>query len=220
VGVSTTGSSISQSNAASGTKPRVWSVAGTYTNGPLYVTLAYENHSNFGANTTQNPTGYNGSDKGWHAGVAYQFGPVKVGGLYVDRKYDASANGATDVHVKAWNLAGEWNIQGPHALRGGYTKADDTSGSAGAGLGNAFAFGAQGGTLTANGGAGGTGGHIWQIQYVYNASKRTEFTVGYVNLSNDGNARYSLGGLSSFPNNTVQTGQSQDAIAVSIKNTF
>src|SRR5258705_13739933 len=89
VGVSTTGASISQSNAASGTKPRVWSVAGTYTNGPLYVTLAYENHSNFGATGLPTATPqYNGSDKGWHAGVAYQFGPVKVGGLYVDRKYD------------------------------------------------------------------------------------------------------------------------------------
>ncbi len=213
VGISTATGSIAQTNASSGTKPRVWSVAGTYTNGPLYATLAYENHSNFGAAGTS----YNGQDSGWHAGVAYQFGPVKIGGLYVSRKYDMSANGGTDTKVTAWNLAGEWAIQGPHALRGGYTKAKNTSGNAGAGAGGAFTFGAAGGTLTANGGAGASGGNIWQVQYVYNASKRTEFTVGYVSLQNDANSRYTLGGLNA---GTIQTGQNQNAIAVSMKNTF
>ena len=66
-----------------------------------------------------------------------------------------------------------------------------------------------------NGGAGGTGGTIWQVQYVYNASKRTEMTAGYVRLQNDANARYSLGGITA-----PQAGQNQDAFAVSIKNTF
>ena len=81
----------------------------------------------------------------------------------------------------------------------------------------AFAFGAAGGTLTANGGSGASGGNIWQIQYVYNASKRTEFTVGYVSLSNDANAKYTLGGLNA---GAVQAGQNQNAVAVSMKNTF
>ena len=193
----------------------MWSVAGTYTNGPLYVTLAYENHSNFGANSLTAGT-YNGNDKAWHAGIAYQFGPVKVGALYVDRKYDMSANGATDAKVKAWNLAAEWAIAGPHALRGGYTKADDVTGNAGSAL-VPVQFGAAGGNLIANGGAGSNGGHIWQVQYVYNASKRTEFTAGYVNLSNDSNAVYSLGGLSA---GTIRPGESQSAFAVSMKNTF
>jgi predicted porin len=211
VGVSTTGASIAQTTNASGTKPRVWGVAGTYTNGPLYVTLAYENHSNFGV-APGGGSAYNGTDTGWHGGVAYQFGPVKVGGLYVSRKYDMSANGATDTKINAWNLAGEWAIQGPHALRGGYTKANNTSGNSAAGL-----TGAAGGAFVANAGAGATGGNIWQVQYVYNASKRTEFTVGYVSLQNDANARYTLGGLSS---GTIAAGQNQNAIAVSMKNTF
>jgi predicted porin len=217
VGVSTTTGSVAQTNAASGTKPRTWGVAGTYTNGPLYVNLGYESHSNFSAAGGA----YNGTDTGWQAGAAYQFGPVKVGGLYVQRKYDMSANGGTDLKVTAWNLAGQWTIQGPHALRGGYTKANNTSGSAGAGVGNAFTFGGSAGApLTANGGAGASGGNIWQIQYVYNASKRTEFTVGYVSLSNDANARYSLGGLSASATGTIQTGQNQNAVAASVKHTF
>ena len=212
-GVSSTTGSIAQTSNSSGAKPRVWSLAGTYTNGPLYVTLAYENHSNFGAAGTS----YNGTDTGWHAGVAYQFGPVKVGGLYVSRKYDMSNNGATDLKVNAWNLAGQWNIQGPHSLRGGYTKSNNTSGNAGAGAGNAFIFGGAGGNLTANGGAGSTGANMWQVQYVYDASKRTEFTVGYVSLQNDANSAHTLGGLNA---GAIQTGQNQNAIAVSMKNRF
>ena len=219
-GISTTGASaaaLTQTTTASGAKPRIWGVSGTYTNGPLYLTLAYENHTNFSANNAAiNP--YSGTDTGWHAGGAYQFGPVKVGLLYVSRKYDMSADGTTNLKVNAWNLAGEWAIQGPHALRGGYTRAQNTTGNAGAGAGGAFTFGSSaGGGLTANGGAGSTGGNIWQVQYVYNASKRTEFTVGYVALQNDANSRYTLGGLSS---GTIQAGQNQSAFAVSMKNTF
>ena len=121
-----------------------------------------------------------------------------------------------------------WAIQGPHALRGGYTKANNTSGNSAAGL-----FGSSaGGGLVANAGAGQTGGNIWQVQYVYMASKRTEFTAGYVALQNDANARYSLGGLSTMSCSLVATGGpstcsggpaagvNQSAFAVSIKNTF
>ena len=115
--------------------------------------------------------------------------------------------------MNAWNIAGEWAIQGPHALRGGYTRAQNTTGTSVAGLTGASA----GGGFVANGGAGQTGGNIWQVQYVYNASKRTEMTLGYVALQNDQNARYTLGGLSS---GTVAAGQNQSAFAVSIKNTF
>jgi predicted porin len=212
VGVSSTSGSSAQTTNASGTKPRVWSVAGTYTNGPLFLTLAYEKHSNFA------PAGgaYNGDDSAWHAGAAYQFGPVKAGLLYVSRKYDMSNNGATDLDTQAWNIAAEWAISGPHALRGGYTKANDTGGNAGTAA-VPINFGAAGGNLVANGGTGGTGGNMWQIQYVYNASKRTEFTVGYVSLSNDSNARYSLGGLSA---GTIRAGEDQSAFAISMKNTF
>ena len=212
IGMSSTSGSVAQTTNASGSKPRVWSAAATYTNGPLYVTLAYENHSNFGASGLT----YNGNDTAWHAGVAYQFGPVKTALLYVKRNYDMSANGATDSDIAVWNLAAQWNISGPHSLRGGYTKADDVKGNAGTVLAP-INFGAAGGNLVANGGAGSTGGHIWQVQYVYNASKRTEFTVGYVNLSNDSNAKFSLGGLSA---GTIRAGESQSAFAMSMKNTF
>jgi predicted porin len=206
-GISTTTTSIANTNAGSGTKPRMWGAAGTYTNGPLYLNLGYENHSNFSLATLTAP--YSGNDTGWQAGAAYQFGPVKAGLLYTSRKWDMGLNAAgigTDMKVTAWNIAAQWAIQGPHALRGGYTRAQNTSGSNASGLN---------GNLIANAGAGSTGGSIWQVQYVYNASKRTEMTVGYVALSNDTNARYSLGGLTA-----PTASQNQSAFAVSIKNTF
>ena len=140
-----------------------------------------------------------------------------MGLLYTSRRYDMSANGATDLKVNAWNVAGEWNIAGPHSLRGGYTRAQNTTGNAGTALVPIIVGNSAGGGLTANGGAGQTGGNIWQIQYVYNASKRTEFTVGYVSLQNDSAARYTLGGLQS---GGVLAGQNQSAFAVSMKNTF
>jgi predicted porin len=208
---SDTVSAAAQTVGQASSKPRTWGVAGTYNNGPLYLNLGYEKHSNFSPNSAAVGF-YGGEDRAYQVGAAYQIGPVKVGLLYVDRQYDMSANGATSTKVKAWNLAGEWRIVGPHALRGGYTKANDTSGSGNSG---ATLVGGAGGGLVANAGAGGTGGKIWQAQYVYNASKRTELTAGYVKVDNDSNARYGLGGITA-----PAAGQDQHAFAVSIKNTF
>jgi predicted porin len=102
LGVSTTGTSIGQTGAVSGSKPRMWSVAGTYNNGPLYVTLAYEKHSNFSAGGGA----YGGDDKAWHAGIAYQFGPVKVGLLYVDRNTTCPARPIWTSKPGTWRLSG------------------------------------------------------------------------------------------------------------------
>jgi predicted porin len=236
-GVSTPSTGAGASNNATGAKPRAWGLAANYTNGPLLITAGYEGHQNFNAqtgatnaNTGVAIAGLNGAvstnDSGYQLGVAYQFGPVKAGLLYTQQKFDfgnngapipgAGVNGGADGKVSVWNIAGEWAITGPHALRGGYTKANSTSGSWG-GL-NQTGGGTQNvqvGNRVFNQGAGNTGGSIWQVQYVYNASKRTEFTAGYVALSQDSSARYSLGGVTA-----PAPGQSQNAFAVSIKNTF
>jgi len=203
-------------NTTVGNKPRAWGVAGTYTNGPIYLTASYESHSNFSANTVL--VQYAGTDSGATVGGTYQLGPVKVGVIYTRQNFDlgVSANNVNaaaaniDGKVSAWNFAGEWAIQGPHALRGGYTKVNSTSGNGGTNALNITL-----GNRTFNGGLGSTGANMWQTQYVYSASKRTELTAGYVKISNDANATYSLGGLT-----TPKGGQNQDAFAISIKNTF
>ena len=133
----------------------------------------------------------------------------------VDRKYDMSANGATDADRRPGTSRANGRLPVRMPMRGGYTKADDTK----AALvrrcaGQLWRRRRQSRRQRRRRG---TGGHIWQVQYVYHASKRTEFTAGYVNLSNDSNARYSLGGLSA---GTIRAGESQSAFAVSMKNTF
>ena len=249
-GISTTGSTTANqgiTQAQSGAKPRAWGLAANYSNGPLLLTAGYENHSNFrptggaivsasGAQVNEasglvqldrtvagglgGSSSFAGTDSGFQLGGRYQFGPVKVGLLYTNQRFDtgiqnglitATANTATELKVTAFNLAGEWAIVGPHALRGGYTKAHNTSGNYGGGTAGALLVGNR----VANGGAGQTGATIQQVQYVYNASKRTEMTAGYVALRNDANARYSLGGLA-----VPTAGTNQSAFAVSIKTTY
>lgn len=242
--ISTTGSTTANqgiTQTQSGAKPRTWGLAANYSNGPLLLTAGYEHHSNFRptagaivsatAQQVNDATGfaqaglggsssYAGDDSGFQLGARYQFGPVKVGLLYTKQKFDtgiqnaaitATAATQTDLTVTAFNLAGEWAIVGPHALRGGYTKAQNTSGTYGGGTAGALLVGNR----VANGGAGQTGATIQQVQYVYNASKRTEMTAGYVALRNDANARYSLGGLT-----VPGAGTNQSAFAVSIKTTY
>jgi len=238
-GATTANQGITQ--AQSGAKPRTWGLAANYSNGPLLLTAGYEHHSNFrptaGAivSTTgaqvNDSTGlttaglggsstFAGDDSGFQLGARYQFGPVKVGLLYTKQKFDTGIQNATitttdatqtNLNVTAFNLAGEWAVVGPHALRGGYTKAQNTSGNYGSGTAGAILVGNR----VANGGAGGTGATIQQVQYVYSASKRTEMTAGYVALRNDLNARYSLGGLT-----VPGPGSNQSAFAVSIKTTY
>jgi len=60
-----------------------------------------------------------------------------------------------------------------------------------------------------------TGGALSQASYVFNASKRTEFAAGYVEMKNDSNARYSLNGFTA-----PAAGQGQSAVAVSMKHLF
>ena len=207
-GVSTPLADTLATTNLSGAKARVWGLAANYSNGPLLLTAGYENHSNFNPAANGAAAGFAGNDQGYQLGAKYEFGPVRAGLLYTKQKYEMSAIASAD--VSAWNLAAEWNIAGPHALRGGYTKANNTGGSFAGGL-----VGTGGGARVYNAGVGSTGGTIWQVQYVYNASKRTEMTVGYARLQNDANARYALGGITN-----PAAGQNQDAFGVSMKNTF
>jgi predicted porin len=126
--------------------------------------------------------------------------------------------------VNAYMLGADWKISGPHGLRGNWTHANSTSGSfgniVGAGAGPLFRVGTCAPTLVgnrvANCGNGNTGADLYQIQYYYTFSKRTEASVGYVYLDNASQARYSLGGLASNPAGGAQ----QNAVAVTVRHTF
>jgi predicted porin len=186
-------------------KARVMSLGGQYSAGPLYVSAAYEKHDEF-AGGSPAATGGDVSDDGWHIGAAYTWGPVRFGGQYTRQKLEATST--TETKVKAWHFGVDWNIVGPHGLRAAYTVARDTKGS-----GPAIA-GSQGQTRPSPV-LGNTGADMWQIRYVYNFSKRTEFTFGYVKLDNETNAAYNIFGVTS-----TAAGSNPDAWALGLRHTF
>ena len=194
-------------DAATNNKPRVYSIGGQYSAGPLFVSAGYEQHRDYAG-----AGGPNGSkDNGWHIGAAYTWGPVRFGGQYTEQKFDTVAAGG-DVKARAFHVGVDWRIVGPHGLRAGYTVARDMRGAAGVLVGTASGAGyrpAPSATLD-------TGADLMQIRYVYTFSKRTEFTVGYVRLDNDAGASYRLGGLGA----AIAGGQNEDAFAFAVRHTF
>jgi predicted porin len=202
------------SNATVG-KPRVFSVGASYSNGPLFVAGAYETHTNFGAlNGTATQKGT--TDSGFMVGAAYQFGPVKLGGVYSKRTFDSGCTGTVvalcgDASVSSYGLNADWAIQGPHQLKAAYVHANSTSGS----YSTATAGGIATNVLVFNGGAVSTSGSLWELEYLYNFSKRTRVSFGYVNLTQDPASRYNVGGYAQ-----PIGGTSQNAFMTSIKSTF
>lgn len=219
-------------NTVPGNKPRLYSLAASYVNGPLQVGAAYELHQNFyvSPNAASGATAAvpaSGSDTGWHISGAYTFfGALKVGATYTQQKMDAASVASLPkqgANVSAYMLGADWKITGPHGLRGNWTHANKTTGSLGGAAGGPLfplgcsptLAGGNNANRVFNCGQGDTGADLYQLQYYYTFSKRTEAAIGYVYLDNQQYARYSLGGLG-----TPQGGAQQSAIAVSVRHTF
>ncbi len=200
-----TNSSTAATSSIAGAKPRVWSLAGQYRGGPLTVAGGYEQHDKMYNANVANST-FAGDGKGWHLGAEYTLGSVKLGGIFTEQKGQQAA--ATNTKVKAWQLGAEWNIAGPHNLHFGYTVADDMKGTNGADQGSR--------PLVSATGASNTGAKLYQIRYVHAFSKRTQGTVGYVNLKNDTSANYNLGGITGV----AGAGSKDSAVAFSIAHRF
>jgi predicted porin len=197
-------------------KPRVWSLGAQYSAGPLYVSAGYERHKEFAG-----PTGVGTSDvndHGWHFGAAYTWGPVRFGAVYTRQEFEhLTPFPGAESHLHAWQVGVDWHVVGPHGLRAAYTQAGDMEGTPGApAIGSTQSQSRPGVPVT---GSNDTGAKMWQIRYVYTFSKRTEFTFGYVQLNNDGNATtggsYALFGVS-----PGSPGANQHAFAAGIRHRF
>jgi predicted porin len=190
-------------------KPRVMSIGGQYSAGPLYIGAGYEKHLDF------NGAGRNGDDSGWHIGAAYTWGPIRFGGQYTRQEYEQGTTAAPlNAHVAAYHIGMDWRIVGPHGLRAAWTHAGHMKGTPGGG-------GLSGRPVVpAFGLPNDTSADLLQIRYVYTFSKRTEFNFGYVKLANDGNpvtggSAYTLGGITA-----PIAGENQHAFAASVRHTF
>ena len=186
-------------DATTAPKPRVGSLGATYSNGPLNVGLAYEKHWEFGG------IGGDNDDRAWTIGASYNLmGNLLIGIQYIDQKYETSTT--SEVKKKNWHIGADWNFAGPHHVLGVWTRAGDSKGNATAAQTAAAGLTTGNGAIVAPGGD--TGGDFWSIQYGYDFSKRTIGRIGYVRVSNDTNARYSLGGLATVPAASAGTDQS------------
>lgn len=188
-------------SASTSAKPRIWSVAALYDNGPLSLGLAYERHDEFGA------VGGARDDHAWAVSGSYTFaGKVKVGGSYNKQDYDLGAGISAD--KKAWNLGVEWALSGPHSVYANYAQAGDTGGTP---------LATPGGFIPPAGAN--TGVRKWQVGYQHKFSKRTDAKLSYVRLDNDSAANYDLMGT----NNTgvaTRAGFNQDAWVMLLRHTF
>ncbi|HZM45590.1 MAG TPA: porin [Burkholderiales bacterium] len=193
-------------------KGRKMSLSGQYVGGPFAVVAAYS-RSDDDRSDTRAAFGFDGGrDKAWLIGGTYTWGPVKVGLTYIDAEYDVS-NGAwpgalvQNRERKSWNLAGEWNISGPHGLRAGFAYAGDVDRSGSAVPG---AAGAAGNNKLDD------GAKLYQIGYLYSFSKRTNATIIYAYMNNDSLGTYALTGNSG----TVRAGDNSGVLAFQLQHTF
>ena len=147
----------------------VLSMGGFYANGPAQVGIAYEANTKIRCLTCND----------WAFSVAgnWNFGVVKIGGVYERLDYDQSVGSITR---NFWGISATAPI-GPGELYAFYGDAGDGSGSA--------PNGTTVGQLTKGNS---TGAAQWEISYTYALSKRTLAYTGFVQTRNDNNAAYNF----------------------------
>ena len=222
IATSTTQESVDNFDTAADDKKRIWSLAGTYKQGPLELAAAYELHQDFyGAGgqsargprvdpnnitaTLQNgrtalPNTRSGDEDAWLVAAAYTFGgKVKVGGLYTRQEFDSfNASGATAANFNP-NLptsAAQSNTQKAWHLGVEWKVAGPHELHFGYTQADDLE-GTPGANFSSNRPVAGaeTGAKLFQVRYVNNLSKRTQVHLGVARLNNDANANYTLGGL-------------------------
>jgi len=199
-------------------KPRIWSVAGTYSSGPLAIGLGYERHSEFGAHQAGATVSLD--DSAWGISAAYTFGGnIKVGMTYLDAEYETGSGISMD--KKTWTIGADWRITGPHSLHAQYAVAGDTKGNSTVGIGGNGGVTAP--MVTPLLARNDTGGDAFSIAYQYAFSKRTSVRFGYVRVDNDTNSTsYRIGNTAGLiaPAGGVAGGQNVDAVAFHIRHSF
>lgn len=208
--------------AANGqTKGDAWSAAGTYSNGPLYVALAYERH-NFGTSgsgdlaspnfkidlggTTFNLTTpfADREEHAWKLGAGYKIDAFTVAAVYektsddlgnADPALSTACGGSDCLGHHAYTLAGTYTM-GNNVLKAAYTRAGD--------LGNVS----------------NTGGNQWAVGVDHHFSKRTTIYALYSKINNDSDANYRLGTVAGAYDNSPGWGADPSAVSIGMIHVF
>ena len=145
------------------------STVGIYANGPIQVGLGYEVHNKV--------RGVSLDDQAVTIAGSYNFGIVKVGGMYERLDYDTATG---SLKRNDWGIGVTVPV-GPGELYAFYGRAEDGKGGA-----------ATGTTVGQISKGSDTGASQWEVSYTYALSKRTLTYVGFVQVANDKNAAYNL----------------------------
>jgi len=145
-----------------------YSLSGTYANGPLFVTAAYEKHNSVGtvlciAGATCLGQGTLDRDA-WKVGAGYTIGNFKIGGVYEAMDGDAGTN----IEHDTWGLMGAYQM-GAISLKASYAQAGDVNDVAD------------------------TGTDMWAVGADYALSKRTKVQLTYAKQDNDSSGVWGLG---------------------------
>lgn len=201
----------SANNAAIVRDPKLFSIAGAYSNGPLLLTLSYEKHDEY-ANLATVKT----DDKGVKAGVQYAFPTgTTVGFVYEQLKFEgniaatglnknvpvtfltaAQLAAANEAKIDAYYLSVRQAF-GPHTIRAEY--------------------GADRGLKIDGSEVPTSKAKAYAIGYSYSASKRTDLYALYTRIKNDDNSRndFAVGAIGGVAN-----GADPQGIALGIRHTF
>ena len=145
--------------------PSLTSLAATYENGALYLTVAHERHKDYqGAGLT---------DTGTKIGAGYRIGATRIGGVAERIRYE-TASGILERN--AYYLSATHQI-GPHGIRFGIARAQDGKGSSTKQIGP-LRSGAD------------TGATHYTLGYDYAMSKRTSLFAYVTRLDNKKNGKY------------------------------
>jgi predicted porin len=150
------------------------SMAGFYNNGPFQGGLAWQHNEKI--------RGPNLDDDGITVAAAWNFGVIRIGGVYEYTRYQTFAlgGGTNDLKRNFFGISGTMPF-GPGAAYAFWGRANNGSGSApdGTRVGNL----ARGDNTASN---------QYELSYTYPLSKRTQVYTGYVKIANDSNASYTF----------------------------
>jgi predicted porin len=179
-----------------------WSLSGTYANGPLFATAAYEKHNSVAGAATAGVciTGATCLTEGtldrdaWKIGVGYTIGDFKVGAIYESIDGDTG----TAIGHDSWGLNGAYSM-GAITLKASYAKAGEVDDAAGAEAAN-------------------TGADMWAVGVDYALSKRTLVQLTYATMDNDTAGGWDLGQGPQVSNAVL--GSEVSGFSLGVKHTF
>lgn len=175
-----------------------YSLSGTYTNGPLFATAAWEKHNSVGTGVCI--TGATCLSEGtldrdaWKVGVGYTIAGFKLGAIY--EKIDGDLT--TAIAHTSWGLNASYAM-GAFNFKAAYAKAGEIEDGAGVEVAN-------------------TGADMWALGADYALSKRTTVQLTYAKMDNDTAGGWDLGQGPQVANGAL--GEGVTGFSLGVKHTF